>query len=88
MINWIKSDWKHNRFRLICETLGSVCFISIYIILAWYGDSASVLPIFLIQIAGSTFHIINAYLRNSVNLIGLNVIVIIIAMFGIMRIIE
>jgi hypothetical protein len=87
MINWLKSDWNHNRFRLICETLGSVCFISIYIILAWYGDSASVLPIFLIQIAGSTFHIINAYLRSSVNLIVLNVIVILIAMFGIMRII-
>ena len=87
MIKWIKSDWEHNRFRLICETLGSVCFISIYIILAWYGDSASVLPIFLIQIAGSTFHIINAYLRSSVNLIVLNVIVILIAMFGIMRII-
>ena len=87
MIKWIKSDWNHNRFRLICETLGSVCFISIYIILAWYGDSASVLPIFLIQIAGSTFHIINAYLRSSVNLIVLNVIVIVIAMFGIMRII-
>ena len=87
MIKWIKSDWEHNRFRLICETLGSVCFISIYIILAWYGDSASILPIFLIQIAGSTFHIINAYLRSSVNLIVLNVIVIVIAMFGIMRII-
>ena len=87
MIKWITQDWKHNRFRLICETLGSVCFISIYIILAWYGDSASVLPIFLIQIAGSTFHIINAYLRSSVNLIVLNVIVIVIAMFGIMRII-
>ena len=87
MIKWITHDWKHNRFRLICETFGSVCFISIYIILAWYGDSASVLPIFLIQIAGSTFHIINAYLRSSVNLIVLNVIVILIAMFGIMRII-
>ena len=87
MIKWIKSDWKHNRFRLICETLGSVCFISIYIILAWYGDSASVLPIFIIQIAGSTFHIINAYMRNSVNLIVLNIIVIAIAIFGIGRMI-
>ena len=85
MIKWIKSDWNHNRFRLICETLGSVCFISIYILLAWYGDSASIMPIFLIQIVGSTFHIINAYMRNSVNLIVLNLIVIGIAMFGIVR---
>ena len=85
MIKWIKHDWEHNRFRLICETLGSVCFISIYILLAWYGDSASIMPIFLIQIVGSTFHIINAYMRNSVNLIVLNLIVICIAMFGIVR---
>ena len=87
MIKWLTHDWKHNRFRLICETLGSVCFISIYIILAWYGDSTSVLPIFIIQIAGSTFHIINAYMRNSVNLIVLNIIVITIAIFGIGRMI-
>ena len=85
MIKWITHDWKYNRFRLICETLGSVCFISIYILLAWYGDSASIMPIFLIQIVGSTFHIINAYMRNSVNLIVLNLIVICIAMFGIVR---
>ena len=85
MIKWIKHDWEHNRFRLICETLGSVCFISIYILLAWYGDSASIMPIFLIQIVGSTFHIINAYMRNSVNLIFLNLIVIAIALFGIVR---
>ena len=85
MIKWITQDWKHNRFRLICETLGSVCFISIYILLAWYGDSASIMPIFLIQIVGSTLHIINAYMRNSVNLIVLNLIVICIAMLGIVR---
>ena len=86
MIKWITHDWKHNRFRLICETLGSICFIGIYIILAWYGDSASIMPIFLIQIVGSTLHIINAYLRNSINLIALNVIVITIAVIGIWRI--
>ena len=86
MKNWLMEDWKHNRFRLFCETIGSLCFISIYILLAWYGDSASVLTIFLIQIVGSTLHIINAYLRNSINLIALNVIVITIAVIGIWRI--
>ena len=86
MKNWLIEDWKHNRFRLFCETIGSLCFISIYVLLAWYGDSASVLTIFLIQIVGSTLHIINAYLRNSINLIALNVIVIIIAIIGIWRI--
>ncbi len=86
MKSWLIDDWKHNRFRLICETIGSLCFISIYVLLAWYGDSASVLTIFLIQIVGSTLHIINAYLRNSINLIALNVIVITIAVIGIWRI--
>ena len=86
MKNWLIDDWKYNRFRLFCETIGSLCFISIYVLLAWYGDSASILTIFLIQIIGSSLHIINAYLRNSINLIVLNVIVITIAVIGIWRI--
>tara|TARA_Y100000782_G_C10156956_1_gene254046 strand:+ start:917 stop:1177 length:261 start_codon:yes stop_codon:yes gene_type:complete len=84
-MKWIKEDWKYNKFRLICETVGSLCFISIYILLAWYGDSASIMNIFFIQIVGSVLHIINAYLRKSVNLITLNIIVICIALFGIGR---
>ena len=86
MKKWLIDDWKHNRFRLICETLGSLCFISIYVLLAWYGDSASILIVFMIQLVGSSLHIINAYLRNSVNLIVLNLVVIIIAIVGIWRI--
>jgi len=86
MKNWLIDDWKHNRFRLFCETIGSLCFISIYVLLAWYGDSASILIVFMIQLVGSSLHIINAYLRNSVNLIVLNLIVIIIAIIGIWRI--
>ena len=86
MKNWLIDDWKNNRFRLICETLGSLCFISIYVLLAWYGDSASILIVFMIQLVGSSLHIINAYLRNSVNLIILNLVVITIAIFGIWRI--
>ena len=86
MKSWLIDDWKHNRFRLICETIGSLCFISIYVLLAWYGDSTSILTVFMIQIVGSTLHIINAYLRNSVNLIILNIVVITIAIFGIWRI--
>tara|TARA_B110001454_G_C12500596_1_gene342529 strand:- start:317 stop:583 length:267 start_codon:yes stop_codon:yes gene_type:complete len=85
MKNWLVNDWKYNRFRLICETLGSLCFISIYILMAWYGDDVSILDIFLIQLVGSSLHIINAYMRNSVNLIVLNVVVILIAIFGIGR---
>jgi len=83
--NWIVNDWKYNRFRLFCETIGSLCFILIYVLMAWYGDDVCVTTIFLIQLLGSSLHIINAYLRNSVNLILLNVIVIVIALFGLAK---
>ena len=85
MKSWLIDDWKNNRFRLFCETVGSLCFISIYVLMAWYGDAVSIFTIFLVQIVGSTLHIINAYMRNSVNLIVLNLIVIGIAIFGIVR---
>ena len=85
MKSWLINDWKNNRFRLFCETIGSLCFISIYVLMAWYGDDVSILNIFLIQLVGSSLHIINAYMRNSVNLIILNVVVIAIAIFGIGR---
>ena len=83
--SWLVVDWKYNRFRLICETLGSMAFILIYLLMAWYGDDVCVTTIFIIQLVGSTLHIINAYLRNSVNLILLNSIVILIALFGLAK---
>ena len=83
--NWIVNDWKYNRFRLICETLGSLAFILIYLLMAWYGDDVCITTIFIIQLIGSTLHIINAYLRNSVNLLLLNTIVIMIALFGLAK---
>ena len=82
MKDWLIDDWKNNRFRLFCETVGSLCFILIYLLMAYYGDDASITTIFLIQLVGSSLHIVNAYLRSSVNLIMLNVIVIIIALVG------
>ena len=82
MKNWLIDDWKNNRFRLVCETLGSLAFVLIYLLMAYYGDDVSITIIFLIQLVGSSLHIINAYLRNSVNLIMLNAIVIIIALVG------
>lgn len=82
---WLAVDWRYNRFRLICETLGSLAFILIYLLMAWYGDDVCVTTIFIIQLVGSTLHIINAYLRNSVNLILLNSIVIVIALFGLAK---
>ena len=82
MKDWLIDDWKNNRFRLFCETIGSLCFILIYLLMAYYGDDASITTIFLIQLVGSSLHIVNAYLRNSVNLIMLNAIVIIIALVG------
>ena len=85
MKSWLIEDWRNNRFRLFCETIGSLCFISIYVLMAWYGDAVSILTIFLIQIVGSSLHIINAWMRSSVNLIVLNVVVITIAIFGIGR---
>ena len=85
MKNWLLDDWKNNRFRLFCETFGSLCLIIIYLLMAWYGDDASITIIFLIQLVGSSLHIINAYLRNSVNLIVLNLVVIVIALFGLAK---
>ena len=46
---WLVTDWKYNRFRLICETLGSLAFILIYLLMAWYGDDVCITTIFLIQ---------------------------------------
>ena len=83
--SWLVVDWKYNRFRLFCETIGSLCFILIYLLMAWYGDDVCVTTIFLIQLLGSGLHIVNAYLRNSVNLILLNSIVILIALFGLAK---
>ena len=85
MKNWLIDDWKNNRFRLVCETLGSLCFILIYLLMAYYGDDVCITTIFLIQLVGSSLHIINAYLRSSVNLIMLNTVVIIIALFGLAK---
>jgi len=85
MKNWLIDDWKNNRFRLFCETIGSLCFILIYLLMAYYGDDVCITTIFLIQLVGSSLHIINAYLRSSVNLILLNSIVIIIALFGLAK---
>jgi len=82
MKNWLIDDWKNNRFRLFCETIGSLCFILIYLLMAYYGEDASITTIFLIQLVGSSLHIVNAYLRNSANLIMLNSVVIIIALVG------
>ena len=82
MKNWLVDDWKNNRFRLFCETIGSLAFILIYLLMAYYGDDVCITTIFLIQLVGSSLHIVNAYLRNSVNLIMLNAIVIIIALVG------
>ena len=83
MIDCIQDYLINNRFLLFCETIGSLCFISIFVLMAWDGDAVSVFAIFLIQIAGSSLHIVNAYMRNSANILMLNVIVIVIAVFGI-----
>ncbi len=82
MKDWLIDDWKNNRFRLFCETIGSLCFILIYLLMAYYGDDVCITTIFLIQLVGSSLHIVNAYLRSSANLIMLNVIIIIIALVG------
>jgi peptidoglycan biosynthesis protein MviN/MurJ (putative lipid II flippase) len=82
---WLKDDWEHNRFRLIIETTGALCFILVYVILAWYGDDAPVSIIFLLTLAGASLHTINAYLRESINLILLNIIVICLTLFGIYK---
>jgi peptidoglycan biosynthesis protein MviN/MurJ (putative lipid II flippase) len=55
------------------------------LMMAWYGDTVSILTVFLVQIVGSSLHIINGYMRSSVSLIVLNVVVIAIAIFGIGR---
>ena len=82
MKDWLIDDWKNNRFRLFCETVGSLCFVLIYLLMAYYGDDVCITTIFLIQLVGSSLHIVNAYLRSSANLIMLNSVVIIIALVG------
>ena len=82
---WLKDDWKNNRLRLIIETAGALCFISVYVVLAWFGDNASVMLIFLLTIAGASLHTVNAYLRQSINLVVLNIIVVCITLFGIYK---
>ena len=82
---WLKEDWRHNRFRLVVATTGALCFISVYVVLAWVGDDASVFTVFLLTLAGATLHTINAYLRHSINLIMLNIIVICVTLFGIFK---
>ena len=82
---WLKEDWRHNRFRLVVETTGALCFISVYGVLAWLGDNASGFTVFLLTLAGASLHTINAYLRQSINLILLNIIVICVTLFGITK---
>lgn len=82
---WLTDDWENNRFRLIVETAGALCFISVYLILAWFGDDAPVSIVFLFTLAGASLHTINAYLRESINLILLNIIVICLTLFGIYK---
>ena len=53
--------------------------------MAWYGDDVCITTIFIIQLVGSTLHIINAYMRKSLNLLLLNSIVIVIALFGLTK---
>ena len=56
---WLKDDWEHNRVRLVIETAGALCFISVYVVLAWFGEDAKVMLIFLLTIAGATLHTVN-----------------------------
>jgi hypothetical protein len=82
---WLKEDWTHHRFRLIVETAGAFCFICVYLIMAWMGDDSPISIIFLFTLAGALLHTINAYLRQSINLIILNIIVICITLAGIFK---
>jgi peptidoglycan biosynthesis protein MviN/MurJ (putative lipid II flippase) len=82
---WLIEDWTYNRFRLVVETLGACCFISVYLIMAWFGDNSPIFVIFLFTLAGALLHTINAYLRQSINLIILNIIVICITLGGIFK---
>ena len=82
---WLKDDWEHNRLRLLIETTGALCFISVYIVLAWYGDDANVMTIFLLTLAGALLHSVNAYMRQSINLVVLNIIVVCVTLFGIYK---
>ncbi len=82
---WLKDDWENNRVRLVIETAGALCFISVYVVLAWFGDDAKVMLVFLLTLAGSLLHSVNAYMRQSINLVVLNIIVICVTLFGIYK---
>jgi peptidoglycan biosynthesis protein MviN/MurJ (putative lipid II flippase) len=79
---WLVDDWQDNRFRLIVETAGACCFISVYLIMAWFGDNTPIFVVFLFTLSGALLHSINAYLRKSINLLLLNIIVVCITIFG------
>ena len=79
------NDWQDHRFRLIVETVGACCFISVYLIMAWFGDDTPVFIVFLFTLSGALLHSINAYLRKSINLLLLNIIVVCITLFGIAK---
>lgn len=83
--SWLIEDWEQNRFRLVVETTGALCFISVYVILAWHGDDAPVSLVFLFTLSGALLHTINAYLRQSINLLVLNIIVVAITLSGIFK---
>ncbi len=78
-------DWQGHRFRLIVETVGACCFISVYLIMAWFGDNTPIFIVFLFTLSGALLHSINAYLRKSINLLLLNIIVVCITLFGIAK---
>ena len=85
MIGWVVKDWKQNRFRLVCETFGSLCFLIALGLMSWYGDDVSVKNVLTIQVLGGSFHAINAYLRKSLNLLVLNVIVNLMCISGLIK---
>lgn len=85
MINWLSDDWQNNRFRLIAETLGSLCFLSLMMYIAIKGNDTDAMVVFILQIAGSGLHGINSYMRNSANLFALNVVGGAIGLFGIIN---
>lgn len=84
-IDWLQYDWEHHRFRFFMETIGTFFMFLFMVLFAWYGNTMNVVILLLIEIAGCACHTINGWLRESMNLIILNIVAILVSIFGIIK---
>lgn len=78
-------DWKHNKIKLIVETLGSFLFMVSLSMLSYYGDDVNTRVILILNLLGSLCLLGYSWIVGSANLILLNLFCIAIASLGIFK---